>query len=39
MQSIFPVDIPQVLRNTPVDTPQEATWPVTSQKFSRALSI
>ncbi len=39
MQSIFPVDIPQVFRNTPVGTQQEAACLVTSQKFSRALSI
>ena len=39
MQSIFPVDIPQVFCNTPVDTPQETACLVTSQKFSRALSI
>jgi hypothetical protein len=34
-----PVDIPQVFRNTPVDTPQEDACSVTSQKFFRALSI
>ena len=39
MQSIVPVDIPQVFRNTPVVTPQEAACLATSQKFSRALSI
>src|SRR5713101_2076264 len=27
MQSIFPVDIPQVFRNTPVGTPQEVRMP------------
>jgi protein-S-isoprenylcysteine O-methyltransferase Ste14 len=35
----FPVDIPQGLGDTPVDTPQEAAWPVKNQKSSRAPSI
>jgi hypothetical protein len=38
-EGISPVDIPQVFRNTPVVTPQEAACLATSQKFSRALSI
>src|SRR5437899_6709660 len=38
-QSIFPVDIPQEFGHTSVGTPQEAACSVTSQKFSRALSI
>jgi hypothetical protein len=32
----FPVDIPQVIGNTPVDTPQEDACLVTRQKFPRA---
>jgi|HubBroStandDraft_6_1064221.scaffolds.fasta_scaffold207238_2 hypothetical protein len=39
VRSICPVDIPQVFRHTPVDSPQEGACLVTSPKFFRALSI